>query len=182
MWTYDGSRRPDFAELPGSGQESVWDYPRPPRIDPEGRPVRVATEHGSEVAFSERAVRVLETASPPTVYLPREDLLCPVVELDPGRHTSFCEWKGQAHYLALGSREDGSADAVGEGAEPVAWFYPAPVLSFETIRGFVAFYPSRVACFLGDERVRSQPGGFYGGWITDEIVGPWKGDRGSGGW
>ena len=193
MWTYDGTKRPDIAAAPGPGQESVWDYPRPPRIEAERRPVRVAatadqdtsgdgTTTGTatctmEIALSERALRVIETASPPTVYLPREDIVCPVHELDPHRHASFCEWKGRAHYLALGD-PDGASSA----SPPVAWFYPDPTPAFESIRGFVAFYPSRVACYLADERVRSQPGGFYGGWITDEIVGPWKGDPGSGGW
>ena len=174
MWTYDGTRRPDFAETPGPGQESVWDYPRPPRIEPERRRVRVVMDDGRELAVSDRALRVLETASPPTVYLPRRDLCQPMFDLDPRQHASFCEWKGRAHYLALQEPE--------QGGQPVAWFYPDPVPAFESIRDHVAFYPSRVACHLGDERVRSQPGGFYGGWITDDIVGPWKGDPGSRGW
>lgn len=177
MWTYDGTRRPDFAEPTGPGQESVWDYPRPPRVEPEPRVVRVTTgvDDGAELAVSARALRVLETASPPTVYLPRDDLRCALETLDPKRHSSFCEWKGTAHYLALEPWARSSS-------EPVAWFYPEPSPAFARLRNHVALYPSRVACFLGDERVRSQPGGFYGGWITDEIVGPWKGDPGSGGW
>ena len=170
MWDFDGRRRPPFAVAPDEDQESVWDYPRPPRCEPDPR--RVVVRHaGGVLASSVRAIRLLETASPPGFYLPPEDVdltqLIPV----PGR--SLCEWKGAAAYWALASDPAGT---------PVAWRYPAPRTPFAALAGYVAFYPGRVACFVDDERVMPQPGGFYGGWITREIVGPWKGEPGTGHW
>jgi len=161
-WRYRGQRRPPFAIEPAPGQESVWDYPRPPRIEPEGR--RVVVRHGADViAESTRARRVLETAGAPTFYLPRTDVR--MDRLAPNATRSFCEWKG----VAVGF------DRVG-GARDVAWCYPRPYPEFESIAGWIAFYPGRIACFVGEERVRPQPGGDYGGWVTDEIVGPIKGE------
>jgi len=170
-WSNRGAARPPFAVEPGPGQESVWDYPRPPRIvaDPRTVVVRVG---GHVVARSERAVRVLETASPPTVYIPRDDVTpgC----LEPAAGASHCEWKGQATYW----------DVVVPGGRiaQAAWSYEAPYDEFEAIRGWVSLYPGRVACWLGGVRVEAQPGGFYGGWVTPEVVGPFKGEPGTQGW
>ena len=124
------------------------------------------------IARSTRAVRVLETASPPTFYLPREDVQFDL--LRPAGRRSFCEWKGQAGYF----------DAQGGGAtiEQAAWSYERPLDAFAAIAGHISFYPGRVGCHLDGESVRSQAGGFYGGWVTDEIVGPFKGEPGTGGW
>lgn len=152
--------------------ESVWDYPRPPALVPCERRVRV--EIGGQIlAESDGALRVLETSHPPTIYLPpqdvREDLLVPV-----GR-TSFCEFKGIAAYFDV---------EAGDRSEPaVAWTYRDPSPGFEALRDFVSLYPGRMdACFLGDERVQAQPGDFYGGWITRDITGPFKGGPGTRGW
>lgn len=153
--------------------ESVWDYPRPPRVEPVGRRVRV--EHrGETIAESERALRVLETASPPTIYIPAEDVRTELLRELPGKHT-YCEWKGRAHYFDL---ELGDATA-----EAAAWHYPDPREDYTALRGHIAFYAGRVdAAYLDDERVRPQGGSFYGGWVTDEIEGPYKGEAGSEGW
>jgi uncharacterized protein (DUF427 family) len=156
---------------PGPDQESVWDYPRPPRIESDPRTVDVSA-HGLTLAHSTRACRVLETASPPTFYLPPEDVR--LDRLVPAAGRSHCEWKGEARYFALAL---GASDS-----EPVAWAYPSPYPEFERIRGWIAFYPGRVECRVNGERVRPQPGRFYGGWVTDELVGPFKGEPGSEGW
>ena len=155
----------------GRPTESVWDYPRPPVVVPEDRQVRIVHE-GRTVAESERAVRVLETASPPTIYLPAEDVERELLE--PAQGHTFCEWKGQASYF----------DVVVDGAraERAAWTYLDPKPDFAQLRDHLSFYPGRVECYLGEERVRPQPGGFYGGWISDEIAGPVKGEPDSEGW
>ncbi|MFO0953354.1 MAG: DUF427 domain-containing protein [Isosphaeraceae bacterium] len=157
---------------PGPGQESVWDYPRPPRVEPSAKPVRV--EFGSVViAESSRAWRVLETSHPPVYYIPPEDVRAGCLIRQAGG--SFCEWKGRADYFDV--------SAGGKTAKSAAWSYPEPTTAFEPIRGYVAFYASRVdACFVGDERVEPQPGDFYGGWITRDVVGPFKGGPGTLGW
>lgn len=145
----------------------MWDYPRPPRLEAEPRRVEVRTAAGDVIAASERAFRVLETAGPPTVYLPPEDVAEAMLET--ARATSLCEWKGMAfpvHFVG-GERIDG-----------VGWRYLDPFPEFAEIAGWYAFYPSFVECTLGAERVRPQPGGYYGGWITKEIVGPFKGEPG----
>ena len=153
--------------------ESVWEYPRPPRIEPCRR--RVKVEHGGEViAESDRALRVLETASPPTIYVPSDDVRADLLVEIPDRHTQ-CEWKGRASYFHV--------EAGGERAEAAAWTYKEPRDAFADLRDHFAFYPGRVdAAHLDDERVRPQSGSFYGGWITDEIEGPFKGDPGTEGW
>ena len=163
---------PTTRPVPGPGQESVWDYPRPPRIEPTGRRVRVVVD-GVVIADTTRALRVLETASPPTFYIPpddvRLDLLVPET-----RHT-VCEWKGEASYWAVqvGQRRVASA----------GWSYPRPTPAFEAIRDHLAFYAGRVdEAWVDDERVVPQPGDFYGGWVTSEIVGPFKGEPGTLGW
>jgi len=170
-WTHTGNRRPPFAHEPGPGQESVWDYPRPPIVAPDSREVLIKTGDRT-LALSHRAVRVLETASAPTFYLPPEDV--EETLLIPMSGHSFCEWKGRAHYFEL-------VNGVERGV-PVAWTYPEPFPEFRTLAGWYAFYPDRVACFVAGERARPQAGGFYGGWITQEVVGPFKGDPGTAGW
>lgn len=165
-------RAPRRRVAPKPGQESVWDYPRPPRVEPVGRHVRVV-HAGAVVADSARALRVLETSHPPGIYIPPED--CDATLLRPAAGRSFCEWKGVAVYWDV---------VVGDETSPAAaWSYPDPVPSFAALRDHLSFYPGRVdECFLGGERVRAQEGGFYGGWITDDVVGPFKGGPGTGGW
>jgi uncharacterized protein (DUF427 family) len=171
MWQHTGQQRPEFAREPGPGQESVWDYPRPPAL--VDATARVTVRAGQTlIAQSQAAKRVLETASPPTYYVPpaavRDGTLIEV----PGMQT-WCEWKGAATYWALAS--DPAAGAVG-------WSYATPTPAFSAIRDWLCFYPDRVDCYVGDEQVRAQSGGFYGGWVTDSIVGPYKGEPGSGHW
>ncbi len=159
---------------PGPGQESVWDYPRPPRIEPIDMTVRVEFG-GRTIATSDRALRVLETSGPPTVYIPREDIEPDSLRPNALGKTTFCEWKGTAGYL-----DAVTGDKISERA---AWTYEAPTAGFESLAGHVSFYPGRVdACFLGDERVTPQAGNYYGGWITSNIVGPFKGEPGTEGW
>jgi uncharacterized protein (DUF427 family) len=157
---------------PGPGQESVWDYPRPPRVEPTDRLVRV--EHaGVVIAETRRAWRVLETSQPPAFYLPPDDVARE--HLRPSAHTTWCEWKGAASYFDVVVDGVASADA--------AWGYPDPSERFRAITGFFAFYPQRVdACWVDGERVRPNDGGFYGGWVTSAVVGPFKGGPGSSGW
>jgi uncharacterized protein (DUF427 family) len=157
---------------PGPGQESVWDYPRPPRVEDTARRVRVVFA-GAVVADTTRARRVLETAGAPVYYVPPGDVRREL--LRPSGATTVCEWKGRARYFDV---VVGDRTAVG-----AAWAYPEPAPGYEAIRDHVAFYPGRVdACFVDAERVRPQPGRFYGGWITPDVVGPFKGDPGTEGW
>ena len=169
MWKNTGKSRPDNAVAPGPGQESVWDYPRPPELQHDGRLVEV--KHGDVVvASTTAALRILETASPPTFYVPAEDVdLDQLVEVT---GSSVCEWKGRAVYWALAHAPE----------LPVAWSYPRPSPRFDRIQNHLAFYPGRVECYVDGERVRAQAGGFYGGWVTDEIVGPFKGEPGTADW
>ncbi|WP_419914685.1 DUF427 domain-containing protein [Hoeflea sp.] len=157
---------------PGPGQESVWDYPRPPRLEGERRALRVDFA-GETVAFTTRGFRVLETSHPPVYYIPLEDTRRDLLIEATGR--SFCEFKGEARYWSL---------AVGDGySERAAWSYPEPTAAFAAIKDYLAFYASRVdGCWVGDERVQAQEGDFYGGWITSRIVGPFKGGPGTLGW
>ncbi len=171
QWAHRGSSRPAWATKPEPGQESVWDYPRPPRLEPDSRLVRVVYAE-TVIAETQRAVRVLETASPPTLYIPPDDTRTDL--LIPGRGSSHCEWKGEASYWSL------RIDA-GE-VSNVGWSYEDPYPDFELIRGYLGFYPSKVECYVDSIRVLPQPGGFYGGWVTPEIVGPFKGEPGTGGW
>lgn len=160
------------ADRPGPGQESVWEYPRPPRLEPVTKRLRVVLD-GITVADTRHGQRVLETSHPPVYYFPSVDIR--MEHLLPARGSSFCEWKGRAHYydVVVGDRRVVQA----------AWCYPDPVPAFGAIKDHIAFYPHLMdACFVGDEQARPQPGEFYGGWITDDIVGPFKGGPGSGGW
>ncbi|UCC87399.1 MAG: DUF427 domain-containing protein [Anaerolineales bacterium] len=157
---------------PGPGQESVWDYPRPPRAEATGKPIQVFF-NGLLIAETRCAVRVLETSHPPVYYIPPEDIKMEHLELN--THTTLCEWKGQAAYYTL--------IVGGKQAENAAWSYASPTQGFEAIQGYVAFYPHLMdACFVGGEQVQPQAGGFYGGWVTSDIVGPFKGGPGTWGW
>lgn len=159
-------------EPPEPGQESVWDYPRPPRIEPTDREA-VVEFAGEVVARSLRALRVLETSHPPGIYLPSGDVRLDLLVPEPG-HT-VCEWKGVADYYSI------TID--GERAGRAAWCYPRPPPDFAVLAGYYSFYPGRVdRCRLGDEVVRAQSGDFYGGWITSDVVGPFKGEPGTRGW
>jgi uncharacterized protein (DUF427 family) len=153
--------------------ESVWDYPRPPRVEPTGRWIRVELG-GERIVDSRNAHRVLETSHPPVYYVPFDDVVPGALVASAGR-TTFCEWKGVASYYDVVSR--------GTRAERAAWTYPDPTRGFEVIRDAIAFYPNAMDdCWVDDERVAPQPGGFYGGWITSDVVGPFKGDPGTSGW
>lgn len=158
---------------PGPGQESVWDYPRPPRLEPEPERVRVVFG-GETLADTHRALRLLETAHPPTYYVPLEDVCAE--RLRPAGHGSACEWKGRAAYFDV-------LGADGRVAEAAAWTYPAPRSPYVALRAHVAFYAGPMdACYVGAHRAEPQPGGFYGGWITPRVVGPFKGPPGTWGW
>jgi uncharacterized protein (DUF427 family) len=156
--------------MDGAMPESVWDYPRPPRVEPSGKRVRVVLG-GTVIADTTRTHRVLETSHPPVYYVPLEDVVPGSLERSRGCVT-FCEWKGVAAYY----------DVIGGGGrrvERAAWAYHDPASAFEAIRDGVAFYPGLMdECTLDGEQVEAQAGGFYGGWITSEIVGPFKGGRG----
>ncbi len=170
MWSYRGQRRPDFADTPGPGQESVWDYPRPPVLVNCHSLVEVF-DGDARIAHTRGALRVLETASPPTYYLPADDVDWSRLARTVDR--SYCEWKGEASYWRLADEAAG---------RPVAWRYENPSERFAAIDGHVSFYPGRVACYVDGERVQPQPGEFYGGWVTSRIAGPFKGGPGTGHW
>ena len=160
---------------PGPGQESVWDYPRPPRLEPVPSSTRITVEFGGcVIADSTAAFRVLETSHPPVYYLPPAD----VDEAALTRTTdsgSFCEWKGRATYWTVRVGDRVARDA--------AWSYERPNSAFTAITGHLAFYCDVMdRCTVGGEVATPQPGGFYGGWITPDIVGPFKGAPGSFGW
>lgn len=159
-------------EIPAPGQESVWDYPRPPRLEPFSGSVTV--ELGGEViASTTKGWRVLETSHPPTYYLPRTAFAEGVLREASGQ--SWCEWKGRARYFDLVS--------AARVAEKAAWNYPAPTPGFTAIRDAIAVMAGLVdRCTVNGETVVPQPGGFYGGWITSTVVGPFKGGPGSLGW
>jgi uncharacterized protein (DUF427 family) len=165
-WEFRGNERPDFALEPLEGQESVWDYPRPPVIVEDIREIEVRSVNGQLLLKTNSARRLLETASPPTFYLPPEDLC---VELIPAVGSSFCEWKGVAEYFQFDNQR-------------IAWRYPSPFETFESVAGWICFYPALTLCKVDGERVRAQAGGFYGGWVTNEIIGPYKGEPGTSGW
>jgi uncharacterized protein (DUF427 family) len=153
--------------------ENVWEYPRPPAVEPCERPVRLELD-GVSLADSSCALRVLETSHPPTIYVPlgdiRTDLLRPA-----NVRTTWCEFKGTARYLdaVVGTRT----------VRSIGWTYDVPSRGFEALRAHIAFYPGRAdVAWLGDEQVHAQEGDFYGGWITADLVGPFKGGVGTRGW
>jgi uncharacterized protein (DUF427 family) len=170
-WSNTGASRPAFADVPEPGQESVWDYPRPPALVSDPREVIVRLGD-VEIARTCDAIRVLETSHPPTFYLPRRDVDMTLLRRAGGG--SHCEWKGEASYfdVVVGAVTHARA----------AWSYEHPFDEAVVLAGHLAFYANAVEAWVGGERARPQPGGFYGGWITSELVGPFKGGPGSAGY
>lgn len=157
---------------PGPNQESVWDYPRPPRLEPVTQRIRVVIA-GETVADTTAGFRVLETSHPPTYYLPPADIR--MDRFHPSKQRTLCEWKGHAAYLDY--------HHAGQLIHNIAWTYPQPLPAFANLRNFLAFYPSKLdAAFVDEMRAVAQPGDFYGGWITPNIVGPFKGPADTLGW
>lgn len=167
QWLHDGTKRPEFAEPCTTDQESVWDYSRPPRIEPVGEVLRVFNAK-TLIAETQRGVRVTETAGAPTYYFPPGDVDMSHVEL--GEMVSICEWKGVAQSLHV----DGIQDA--------GWRYVRMFEEFADLFEWPSFYPKKLLCFVDVERVTHQPGGYYGGWVTENLTGPIKGMPGSEGW
>jgi len=168
QWTRTGHERPDFAHEPAPGQESVWDYPRPPAVVADTRQV-VVRNLDLIIASTTEAIRVLETSHPPSFYVPPTSIAEGVLVAVPG--SSHCEWKGQAEYVALSANDS-----------PIGWRYASPYPEFAQYAGYTSFYPGAIECLVDGEAVRPQAGGFYGGWITNEVVGPFKGEPGTSGW
>jgi len=157
---------------PGPHQESVWDYPRPPRLEATDKHIKIVFNN-ELIANTHRAQRILETSHPPNYYIPLADI--EAAYLLPSRHSTYCEWKGRAHYYSLkvGDRQ----------AENVAWYYPEITPAYAALKGHVGFYPGPMdACYVDEEKVKPQAGNFYAGWITQDIVGPFKGGSNSWGW
>lgn len=157
---------------PQPGQESVWDYPRPPRLEDSPKHIQIIF-NGVTIADTHRSKRVLETSHPPIYYIPPEDIK--MEYLSRTNQGSFCEWKGRAIYytLVVGDKQ----------VVNVAWAYPHPTSNFAGIKDYLAFYASPMdGCYVNGEKVEPQPGNFYGGWITQDIVGPFKGGAGTWGW
>jgi uncharacterized protein (DUF427 family) len=157
---------------PGPGQESVWDFPRPPRVEAVADRLTVVVAD-RVVADTTRGLRVLETSQAPAYYFPPDDVDATL--LRPSDRTTYCEWKGVAGYhdVVVGDRVERDA----------AWSYPDPVPAFRAIAGYLAFYAQRAdRCTVGDDVVSPNDGDFYGGWITSRVVGPFKGGAGSRGW
>ncbi len=159
--------------------ESVWDYPRPPRMEPAARHLRIV-HAGIVPAETRAAFRILETSHPPVYYLPPQDVALHLLQPS-ARRGSFCEFKGAARYwdLALPATPERASITVPE----VAWSYAAPAGAYAALKDHLAFYASRVdECTVNGERVQPQPGDFYGGWITSDLRGPFKGAPGTMGW
>jgi uncharacterized protein (DUF427 family) len=159
-------------EQPGREPESVWDYPRPPIVQPSDRHI-VVVFCGEVIADSTRALRVLERSHPPVYYVPIEDVRPGL--LVPSGRASYCEYKGEARYYDV--------TCCGTTVEEAAWSYDAPAPGYEALAGHVAFYPRKMdECRVDDEVVTPQPGDYYGGWITSDVTGPFKGEPGTGHW
>jgi uncharacterized protein (DUF427 family) len=157
---------------PQPGQESVWDYPRPPRLERVDKPIQIIFE-GQTIVNTKGAYRVLETSHPPVYYLPPADIQMQYLQIAAGG--SYCEWKGNALYYHLVGKE--------QRVENGAWSYPSPTKNFAPIANYIAFYAQNMdGCYVAGEKVTAQPGEFYGGWITANVVGPFKGSPGSWGW
>jgi len=171
QWRWRGHSRPPFADRPNPGQVSVWDFPRPPELVRDTREI-VVCWGALELARTRGAWAVRETAHPPTFYLPLADVQRAL--LSPAAGGSFCEWKGPARYWDL---VDGARCL-----PQVAWTYPQPLAGAEPLAACVAFYAHELECTVGGQKVVAQAGGFYGGWITPDLAGPFKGAPGSGAW
>ena len=171
QWHWRGQHLPAFAEVPAPGQVSVWDFPRPPELVRDAREIVVRWGE-IEVARTRGAWAVRETAHPPTFYLPLADV-APAL-LRPAGGGSFCEWKGPARYWDL-------ADGM-RCLPKVAWGYPQPLAGAEPLADCIAFYAHDLDCRVDGAQVIAQPGGFYGGWITPDLSGPFKGEPGSSAW
>ncbi|MFN8375162.1 MAG: DUF427 domain-containing protein [Anaerolineae bacterium] len=157
---------------PKAGQESVWDYPRPPRVESTKKLIKVIFA-GQVIVETRSAFRVLETSHPPVYYVPQSDVHMEYLKPASGR--TMCEFKGAANYWTL--------DVTGKASPNAAWSYADPTPAFRVIKDCLAFYASRVdECYVDDERVMPQEGDFYGGWITADVVGPFKGGSGTWGW
>ncbi len=163
--------RPDPIS-PGPNQESVWDYPRPPRAEEVNKHVRIIF-NDEVIADTHRPMRILETSHPPNYYIPPGDIKAEC--LLSSDHSTYCEWKGRAYYYTL---------QVGDRlVKDVAWYYPNISPAYKALEGYVGFYPGPMdACYVDGEKVQPQAGNFYAGWITKDIVGPFKGGPGSWGW
>ncbi len=154
-------------------QESVWDYPRPPRLERSPKHIQIIF-NGITIADSNDTYRVLETSHPPVYYIPPEDIEMEYLQ-QTTKKQSFCEWKGVANYYTLQVKDKQVVNA--------GWFYANPTAEFALIKNYVAFYPSQMdACYVDGEKVTPQAGDFYGGWITKDITGPFKGGAGTWGW
>ena len=157
---------------PQPGQESVWSYPRPPRLELTEKPIQVVF-NGEVIAETRRSMRVLETSHPPVYYIPPDDIQ--MQYLIASTRSTYCEWKGAGSYytVSVGDKQ----------AVEVAWYYADPTPEFAAIANYVAFYAAAMeACYVDGEKVTPQPGNFYGGWVTSDIVGPFKGEPESWGW
>ena len=160
--------------------ENVWDYPRPPALQPVRRAVRIDFA-GRTIVDTTAAWRVLETSHPPVYYVPRDAFTGCVIE--PAAGVSVCEWKGPAQYWTIRVGDGAAPRAAHRAAHRAAWSYEDPAPAFAAIAGHLAVYAAAMdACFVDGEQVTPQPGGFYGGWVTSDLVGPFKGGPGSMGW
>ena len=169
-WQHRGKKRPEFAEPTMEGKISVWDFPRPPALKAVTQKLEVFDKEDL-IAKTTKGFAMLETASPPTYYIPLADidptLLAPVP-----KKNSICEWKGKAAYWTL-SKNPGTL---------IAWSYEKPFSPYESLKDHLAFYPQHLSCFVDGEKVSPQPGNFYAGWITKNLAGPFKGSPGTANW
>ena len=179
--TFNGDMPQRGLETPGPGQESVWDYPRPPRLEPTPQLLRIV-HRGVLLLETTRALRVLETSHPPVYYVPPQDIAMQYL-MPSSRRGSFCEWKGTASYWTVDVSAALPASEAGAISEDAAWSYARPTAGYAALRDHLAFYASRVdECLVDGEQVQAQPGDFYGGWITSAVRGPFKGAPGTLGW
>ena len=157
---------------PKENQESVWDYPRPPRIEKTSKTLKVIF-NGVVIASTNNGYRVLETSHPPAYYIPQASIQMTYLQSTP--RTTFCEFKGAASYWTITVGDKTASNA--------AWSYPNPTTGFEAIKDHICFYANKMdQCYVDDELVQPQAGDFYGGWITSDVVGPFKGGAGTWGW
>jgi uncharacterized protein (DUF427 family) len=171
-WRNMERKRPNDIKIPDPGQESVWDYPRPPKVEHIGKHLRVEFG-GIAIAESNHTIRIIETASPPVYYFPPDSVLMKYIE--PSQRRSLCEWKGRAIYYSVRVGKQFSENAT--------WSYPDPWEGYQAILGYLAFYAAKMdACYIDGQQVKPQPGEFYGGWITVDILGPFKGEQGTEEW